>query len=277
MPTGIAQVNGTQLHYETAGVGPPVVLIHGGLVNHRMWDDQFVNFASKYRVVRYDLRGYGRSSPPDQPYTHHEDLKALLDFLGIGSASLIGQALGGSIAVDLALAFPSRVVSLVLVSSGLGGAHPPDVIEQQWQTLEEAYSEGNKSLVLEQAMQLWVNGPRRSYEQMNPLVYERLRAMIQDVIARPEIEHVFRQRLIPLAGRRLGELKLPALILHGDQDLPHILQSAEKLQAGIAEAGRVTIASAGHFLNMEQPGQFNELVLEFLNDVYLKRSQTVVL
>src|SRR5712691_3775284 len=118
---GIAYVNGTSLYYELAGKGPAVVLVHGGLVDSRLWDDQMKAFSKSYHVVRYDLRGFGRSRAATDPFSHIEDLRAVLDFLKIERATVIGLSLGGIIAADFTLEYPERVERLVLVGAGLRG------------------------------------------------------------------------------------------------------------------------------------------------------------
>jgi pimeloyl-ACP methyl ester carboxylesterase len=124
---GVAEVNGTRLHYESRGRGAAIVLVHGGLVDSRQWDDQMAPLARRSRVVRYDLRGFGRSSAPTGPFSPIEDLRALLDFLAIDRASVVGLSLGGIVAAEFALEYPARVDRLVLVGSGLrGDRQPPD-------------------------------------------------------------------------------------------------------------------------------------------------------
>jgi 3-oxoadipate enol-lactonase len=121
---GIAEVNGTSLYYEIVGSGHPLVLIHGFGLDTRMWDDQFEAFAQHYRVVRYDMRGYGKTAPPaDEGYSHTDDLKALLEYLRIDRAHILGQSRGGAVAIDFALAHPEATGALVLVDPVLGG-HP---------------------------------------------------------------------------------------------------------------------------------------------------------
>jgi pimeloyl-ACP methyl ester carboxylesterase len=119
--TATVAVNGTRLYYEAAGEGPAVVLLHGGNLDRRLWDPQFLALAREHRVVRYDLRGFGRSRDRDGPFQAHEDLRALLDMLGVPRASLVGLSGGGRIAIDFAFAYPDRVHRLVLAAPGLSG------------------------------------------------------------------------------------------------------------------------------------------------------------
>ncbi|HEV2580269.1 MAG TPA: alpha/beta hydrolase, partial [Ktedonobacteraceae bacterium] len=110
MPTtGFVEIYGAPLYYEVAGDGPALVLIHEGIADSRMYDDQFDAFAQQYRVVRYDLHGFGKSGAPEQAYTHHGALHGLLRHLGIERAALMGMSLGGITALDFALSYPEMV------------------------------------------------------------------------------------------------------------------------------------------------------------------------
>jgi pimeloyl-ACP methyl ester carboxylesterase len=125
--TGFAEVNGTKLYYEQLGKGRTIVFVHGGLVDSRVWDDQFKEFAKRYRVIRYDLRGFGKSAEPSGPFSPIEDLHSLLAFLKVERATVVGGSLGGMIAADFALEYPQTIEALVLVGSGLrGDKRPPD-------------------------------------------------------------------------------------------------------------------------------------------------------
>src|SRR5690606_6601331 len=129
MSTGFADINGARLYYEVAGEGPALVLLHAGICDSRMWDDQFAAFAKHYRTVRYDLRGYGQSNPVAGRFAHYEDLRALLDHLGIERAYLIGVSFGGMIAIDFTLTYPQRVAGLILVGTGVDGYYNPAITE----------------------------------------------------------------------------------------------------------------------------------------------------
>jgi pimeloyl-ACP methyl ester carboxylesterase len=130
---GFAEVNGTSLYYEITGTGFPVVLMHGGTLDTRMWDDQVPPFAQHYRVLRYDLWGYGRSAvPTEQPYDRTDDLRELLAFFDIDQAHIIGHSIGGNLATDFALAHPAATASLVLVDSAFSGYQwPPELTTEQ--------------------------------------------------------------------------------------------------------------------------------------------------
>src|SRR5262249_13124601 len=119
--SGVVEIGGVPLYYEIAGVGPPLVLIHEGLADRRMFDGQFDDLARSRRVVRYDMHGFGRSGTPAQAYTHHQALRDLLVHLGIERAAILGMSLGGTVATDFALTYPAMVSALLLVASGLGG------------------------------------------------------------------------------------------------------------------------------------------------------------
>src|SRR6266480_2049232 len=123
---GFLEVENGRLYFEVAGEGPAVVLIHAGLWDSRIWEDQFTAFADRHTVLRYDLRGFGRSSRFDRPFSARQDLADLMGFLGMERASLVGASIGGALAVDFTLERPEMVGALVLVGAGLSGDDTPD-------------------------------------------------------------------------------------------------------------------------------------------------------
>lgn len=128
--SGQVNVGGASLFYETAGAGSPIVLLHGLDRDHRLWDEQVAPLAHAHTVVRYDLRGFGRSTAGSHSGTHAADLKALLDHLELVPVSLVGISLGGGVAIDFAMAYPSAVRALILVNpllEGAAAAHLGDV------------------------------------------------------------------------------------------------------------------------------------------------------
>ena len=116
METGRVAVEGGSLYFEVHGSGPSVVLLHAGDLDLTMWDPQVTRLARSFRVIRYDARGHGRSTAPRGPYSTVEDLRLLLDHLGVEHAHLVGISMGAGVALNFAVAYPARVRNLVLVS-----------------------------------------------------------------------------------------------------------------------------------------------------------------
>jgi 3-oxoadipate enol-lactonase len=258
-PSGFVRVADPVLYYEQAGAGEPVVLIHGGQMDRRMWDPQFESWSKKYRVVRYDVRGYGRSADPTLPYSDVDDLLAVLDTLAIPRAHLVGLSLGGRIAIDFTLAHPDRVASLTAVAAGMSGF---EFSAGNWpQQLRAAQDRGGEA-----AAELWLQDPYMvpalEHADLAPrirqLVLENARVWLQNPL--------LPRRLTPPAAKRLGEIRVPTLVVIGDRDVPDMQRVADALASGIAGARKVVVAGAGHIVNLERPAEFDRAVLGFLSE-----------
>ncbi|MBI2957118.1 MAG: alpha/beta fold hydrolase [Acidobacteria bacterium] len=255
---GYAEVNRTRLYYEATGSGRPVVFIGvGGGMDHRLWDDQFEVFAREFQVVRYDVRGWGKSAWPTEPFSPLEDLAALLDFLKIEKACLVGLSLGGALAIDFALAHSERVECLVLVAAGVSG-HPFSEEFQKWVApFMAALQEGDT----ERYVQLLLDDPHLLPAPKNPAAREKAKRVWAENSRLPTVAPI---GLDPPALGRLGEIRVPALLVVGDRDTPDLYDIARRLEAGIAGLRRVNISNSGHTVNMERPEEFNQAVLLFL-------------
>jgi pimeloyl-ACP methyl ester carboxylesterase len=264
MSSQFADVNGAKLHYEVLGKGSPVVLIHAGAMHMGIWNDQMAAFADQYRVIRYDIRGYGGSSIPPGPYKDHEDLQSLLGYLDEDKACLIGVSFGGGVAINAAIAYPEMVSSLVLVGSNVEGYEFTNSgFEELEQSLNDSYEADNKGLAAEYAAQIWVDGKERTREAVAPEVRARALEMIRHTFELPEGDGQ-RQAITPEAIHRLDEIVAPTYVIHGEFDRPDIVAIADLLQAGIIDCDRVVIPGTAHFPNMEKPAMFNKIVLDFL-------------
>lgn len=264
---GYAAVNGTRLYYEVAGAGHPFVLIHGGLVDRRLWDDQFLAFAQHYRVVRYDIRGFGNSDVPTESYSLVDDLRALLDFLGIEKTYLMGLSLGGSVVIDFTLAYPERVVALIPVAAGVSGFTPPEEALQQWTEIEAYLEKGDVAKAVELENRMWTDGPRRTAEQVNPMVRAKVYEMNMHNYSLQTAETPSPINTKSPALPRLAEIHIPTLVIIGDQDVEYIQGIADQLAYDIPGAKKVVIPDTAHHLNMEQPAIFNHIVLDFLTNI----------
>ncbi len=261
--TGFADLNGTRFYYEVAGAGHPLVLLHAGIADARMWDGQFLAFARRYKVIRYDARGYGKTPMVAGPFAHHRDLHGLLTHFGIGRAYLLGCSLGGATIIDFALEHPEMVDALIPVGSGLSGFKYAGEAPPIWAAMVAARKAGDLARAAELTTQIWVDGPRRTPDQVDAVVRERVREMSMIALATPD-DLGTEQKPEPPAIDRLSELRIPALIIYGDLDQPPILEIADVLARGIAGARKVAMPGVAHVPTMERPAEFNRLVLDFL-------------
>jgi len=260
--TGYIDVEDGKLYYETAGEGEHIVLIHDGLIHHEVWDGQFPIFATKYRVIRYDRRGYGKSPNPQAPYSNIEDLNQLFIQLNIDNAALFGISAGGALAIDFTLKYPEKVSALVLVGAVVSGygftshlltrggrvqsledllADPQKIIQYfGWEDPYEIYPENRAAK--EKCLKLLKTNPQNADKSL---------IKFQKPAERPAV-------------RFLSEIKAPTLVLAGEHDIPDVHAHAGVIEVGIPNAKREIILRAGHLIPMEQPEAFNELVLTFL-------------
>ena len=249
---------GSHLFYESRGDGPPVVLIHGGNLDAGMWDADAAALATRFRVITYDVRPYGRSGPVTGDYAWHNDLRALLDHLKIDRASLVGLSLGARVAVNFALAHPGRVHRLVLAGPGLDGW--PFAPDPQLAGLIAAAQARDAA----KATALWLAHPYMAPAMRDPEVAARLRQLAR------RNEHIWLQPIGPAivpsppAMTRLGEIRAPTLILVGTLDVPDIQGIAKRLAADIGGARLEVIDGVGHLINLEAPDRFRGLVTSFL-------------
>lgn len=252
----VSGTTSTGLFYEASGSGEPVVLIHAFSLDRRMWAPQVAAFQDRFRVIRYDLRGHGRSVAPTEPYTGFDDLRSLLDTLGITRASLVGLSAGSELAINFAIAYPERVTRLVLAAPGLGGYAAPRLL--WFLPVLDALADGDA----ERAARRWAETPIMALHT-NVAATDTVTSMVMDnarlwTYRRTELP------LSPPAIGRLAEITCPVLVIVGDQDLPHIKDVARILDEQIAGATLMTIPGAGHLVNLDTPAAFNEAVLVFL-------------
>ena len=259
---GTAEVNGTSLFYTLTGEGQAIVFVHGMALDRRMWDEQVVEFSNGYRSICYDLRGYGKSAlPGNEPYSHHEDLLALLDFLQIDKATLVGLSMGGRVVTDFGIAYPERTRALILIDTALHGyAFKTFSIEN---IIEEAHHSGLDSA------------------NLTCLNHELFKSARNNKRASPQLAKIIREYsgwhwihpnpwipLKPSSVEQLYKIISPTLILAGELDLPDFLEIAEFLSQKITGARAKIIPGAGHMCNMEEPELVNQAIKEFLENLH---------
>jgi len=267
--SGYAYVAGARLYYEMAGEGTTLVLVHAGIADRRMWDDQWLTFQSKYRVVRYDMRGFGNSPMSAGPFSNRQDLFGLLKYLRIKQAHFIGSSMGGMAVIDFALEHPQMASSMVLVSASVSGMQMQGEMPMQVLEMIQARRKGEFERAADLHVQIWADGFRRGSGHADEKVRERVRQMGLQALSNQaeflkETGFLTEEPLSPPAIDRLEQLVMPALIMAGDLDDKNVLQTADLLARRLPKARKMIIPGTAHLPGMEKPQEFNRVVLGFL-------------
>jgi len=261
-------VPGGRLLVVDEGGGPPVVLVHAGIVNLRSWDAFVPHLVEAgFRVVRYDTRGWGRSTTEDVAYSNRADLVAVLDALGFARAALVGNSRGGQIAFDTAVEFPDRIVAVVGIGAGLGGfeGHPTaeeTALFDEMERLEEAEPHDLEAIVAINT-RLWVDGPGQLAGRAPAWIAGHVRETSR-LLAEPG--HVFGRPVVlkPPAAERLADLRCPVLAVAGALDVSDVAETALHLQEHAPIAREVVLPDAAHLIAMERPDELAGLIVDFL-------------
>ena len=274
MPTlqtksGFVNSGNARLYYETAGQGVPFVMVHAGVADSRQWNNEFAFFAQNYQVVRYDMRGYGKSEPVDGEFNHMDDLVAVLDALGLHEPLVImGCSMGGGIAMDFVLTHPSRAKALIMVGSAPSGLELDVPAPAKFAEAEKAFEAGDLDLVCEIETQIWFDGAGRAPDQVNQTMRKLLYEMNRQALTH-EVKQLGKRlpNTQTPAFDRLGDLKIPVLIIVGAHDTPYILAAADYMVDRISSARKVIIEDAAHLPNMDHPEAFEATVANFLENI----------
>jgi 2-hydroxy-6-oxonona-2,4-dienedioate hydrolase len=273
MITGYLDLGDGKLYYEvseTPGATETLVLNHAAFLDSRMWDEQWAAFTRHYRVIRYDMIGYGRSSVASGPRTRRDDLHRLLRHLDVERAHLLGCSMGGEIIIDLALEQPSLAASLVIVNGAPSGFEPQGEPPAHLFEMITATQQGDVELASELQLRIWFDGPYRQPDEVNARARRRASEMNRLFVSNQTWLIADMQPANPLtppAIGRLHELQAPTLIITGALDHAENLRAAALMSAQIPGARQVSIPEAAHVPNLDQPERFNQRVVEFLNSL----------
>jgi pimeloyl-ACP methyl ester carboxylesterase len=267
--TGHLNLDHGKLYYETAGEGEAVVLIHAAFLDSRMFDAQWVALAEQFRVIRYDMQGFGQSDPAPGPLCRRENLRQLLNHLKVEQAHFVGCSNGGTIALDLLLDEPERALSLTLVGSTpsgfeLQGAPPPELLE-----MFEAFQNGDIARVNELQIHIWFDGLSRQPGEADPNLRQQAMAMNRIPVEHRTFLVSDMQPVCPLdppALTRLEMVNCPTLVAVGALDHSEVLRAADILAEKIPNAHKVVIEQAGHVPSFERPDVFTPLLCELLSN-----------
>lgn len=265
MTSGFLDVPGGSLYYEATGHGHPLVLIHAGVANMRMWDPQVPRFSESYQVIAYDTRGFGRTDTDEVEFSNRADIAAVLDHFGAESAYVLGASRGGVIAVDFALEFPDRVDALIVAAGGIGGYQSAADADQEamWEEVDAMWENHQWEQLSDFETKWWVDGPGQSADRVDPAI----RAQVHDWILsnyQAEKNEGIPQPLKPPAAGRLSEIDIPTLVMVGDLDEPATQEACRHLADEVRGARFEAFSGAAPMLNLEQPDRFTDLVMGFL-------------
>jgi pimeloyl-ACP methyl ester carboxylesterase len=262
--SGYADVDGTKLYYELAGEGTPVVIIHGNFGDSRHWDDQFTALAESCTVMRYDCRGFGKSSMPveGEPYSHHDDLKALMSYLTMQEAHICGVSMGCGIAVDFVLVYPNMSKSLIAVGPWVNGYTSPKA--------EELFSEVRKI-----PRTLKEKGPEEALDHVWDYIFAqklgckgdfRLREIGKDY-SFWHYTHDDPAVYLRPPSQRLSRIRAPTLIITSEYDVPACIEVADLMEQDVPDSRKVVFKDASHLMNIDEPEEFNRTVIDFIQRI----------
>jgi pimeloyl-ACP methyl ester carboxylesterase len=261
-------VPGGSLHVVEDGAGPPILLLHAGVADLRAWDAMVAPLvAAGYRVIRYDARGYGRSTTEDVAFSPRDDLRAVMDARGAKRAALVGNSRGGALAFDTAIESPERVVAIVGVAAGVGGFDGGETPDEE--AIFEAYEAVDKAepfdavALTDFETAVWGDGPgqpggrlradaRALLTEMNGPLNDPARMKGREI------------KLDPVANERLAELRCPVLAIGGALDFSDVTATARHLEADAPDARAVIWDDVAHMIGMEQPDRLAAAIVSFL-------------
>lgn len=264
-------IDDTQFGLTDAGDGVPVIFLHAGVTDRRLWAEQVKAVSEAgYRAIAYDRRGFGETvCDPDEAFSNAEDLEDILDALGIYAAVLVGCSQGGRIAIDFAFNNPDRAIGLVLVASAVSGAEGPEEYPEAVQNLVTAYEiadeNGDVDMLNSVEAHAWLDGPAEASGRVGGA----LRELFLDM-------NGIALRHAPLTGEiapepvfdDIEELEQPTLIVSGALDWPHIVERLDALEARMPNAFGVMMDGTAHLPSFERPETFNQLLLGFLDQLF---------
>ncbi len=262
---GRVPTQGTQLWVEAVGEGAPVVLLHAGIAHSRMWDGQVAELRSRFNVIRYDVRGFGRSYSPDMEYVDHHDLASVMNHFSISSAILVGASNGGRIAVDFALENPDRIRGLFLIAPGIGGFATSRPVKEGWDAIEALEGIDDIEAAIEATLALWVDGPRRDASEVSVQARRAVAEMLRDNYGIPPEQDAGREAETSTARDRLESISAPLTVLVGECDHDEKLLVAKELASRVAGSRLVLMPGVAHMPSLEQPDAFGREFAEFLD------------
>lgn len=257
------------LHAAQAGEGAPLVLLHGGALNHRLWHHQIPSLAQDARVIAFDARGHGESSTPRAPFRHSDDLIAALEYLNLEPAALVGLSMGASTAVDVAVERSDLVRGLLVVGAGVE-ARPHEFQDPWMQKMLDSWSKAERDQDPEAWVETFLNvglGRDRYPTAVDPLKVTEIRQMVEHTLS----NHVAKGAAAPVVSNSaragLHNLTMPVLAVHGVHDSSDHHRMAAEVAHAVKRGSEVTIDDAAHYPPLEAPADFTAVAKAWLGQL----------
>ena len=245
----------------------PLTLVHSAVVDLRSWDPMVpILVDAGYRVVRYDMRGYGGSTTEDVEFSNRDDLRAVLDSLGIRQTAVVGNSRGAIVALDTILESPERFVAFAWVGGGISGFDGPEPTREELALFEEADAaegRGDTDALLDIDVRVWMDGVGQPATRVPAEIRDAMREMDRPLLVKDRVYGKPRP-LQPPANERLGELDLPVLVVVGELDVSGTRASAARLASAAPRARLVSWPDVAHLVGMEQPERLALELIDFL-------------
>ena len=257
-PGSFLSVGESKIYFEECGTSPQaVVLLHDGVLHSAAWDDVWPEFCKHFHTIRYDRRGYGRSSAATSGYFETDDLAVLLRHLQVSRAVILGSSHGGEISINFALDHPAIVQQLVLVGAVVGGMPYSQHFLERGEVLGKPLEKGNvQGAIAEASKDKYLVAPGNDAAR---------RRMVELLSANPQdLTRAYFELPEKPALPRLHEIPIPTLLLVGDADIPDVHAHAGAIEAGLPRARRVVIKDVGHLMYLEKPAEFTRVVIDFI-------------
>lgn len=244
--------------FEVRGEGPAVLLVHGGIMDRRMWDPQWAGLGDDVRLIRFDVRGAGQS-PRSEAFHPADDMLAILDELGVDKAYIVGLSNGGAFSVDFALMYPDRVTKLIVAEPGLTGFQFDASVMQQQMDMIAAF----RARDIEEATRVALSSPAFEHTREHPAAWDLVQRLVQENISSFAMFPLYRYHE-PRAVDALGRLSIPVALIVSEYAGPSALAIADLLERDVPDLVRFTISDAGHMMNLENPQAFNQILKEIV-------------
>ncbi|MER5526182.1 alpha/beta hydrolase [Streptomyces sp. NPDC002677] len=249
------------LSYVVDGDGPPVVLVHAGVADHRMWDAVVPDLAKRHTVIRYDLRGFGESAPPTGPFSETDDLRRLLDHLGHERVRLVGASWGGRVAMDFTLTHPDRVHSLAVFSPPWRGYHWSAEMVAYDEAETAALASGDLDAAVRINLDMWLRGPARRWEDVPAGLADRLRGPLRTSLVNQDVVGEHSQGAAP---GDITAISVPTLVGIGKLDVADFQDISRRYASEIPDATLVEFTTAAHLIALDAPSELTAQLGPFL-------------